>query len=243
MNLFQPIAPSLNGSPSPSPVVCENNEPLIQLTGAHPRIFMEPIYYQQQISNSLRVIYVREGVYERLQQALTLLPQEYCLLLYDGYRPFQVQQHLFSHFSQQLAKRMPQLTSQEIVQATKKYVAFPSKDVAHLAPHLTGGAIDVTLADVHGKALDLGTAFDEMNEKSATRYFEQQTHENPLACQHRRLLYNCMTLAGFTNYEEEWWHYDYGNVAWARRVQAQVAHYGAVHATIQNHNVEEFRFL
>ena len=65
---------------------------------------MEPIYYQQQIPDSLRVIYVREGVYERLQQVLTLLPQEYCLLLYDGYRPFQVQQHLFSHFSQQLAK-------------------------------------------------------------------------------------------------------------------------------------------
>ncbi|UUV26350.1 hypothetical protein [Lysinibacillus sp. FN11] len=95
---------------------------------------MKPIYYQQQISNSLRVIYVREGVYERLQQVLTLLPQKYGLLLYDGYRPFQVQQYLFSHFSQQLAKRMPQLTPQEIMQATKKYVAFPSKDAAHLAP-------------------------------------------------------------------------------------------------------------
>lgn len=243
MNLFQPIAPSLNGNPSTSPVVRENDEPLIQISAAHPRIVMEPIYYQQQIPDSLRAIYVREGVYERLQQALTLLPQEYCLLLYDGYRPFQVQQYLFSHFSQQLAKMMPQLSPQAIVQATKKYVAFPSKDAAHLAPHLTGGAIDVTLADIHGKALDLGTAFDAMNEKSATRYFEQYTEENPLACQHRRLLYNCMTLAGFTNYAEEWWHYDYGNVAWARRVQAQVAHYGAVHATIQNHNVKEFRFL
>ena len=104
MNLFQPIAPFLNGNPSTSPVVRENDEPLIQISAAHPRIVMEPIYYQQQIPDSLRAIYVREGVYERLQQALTLLPQEYCLLLYDGYRPFQVQQYLFSHFSQQLAK-------------------------------------------------------------------------------------------------------------------------------------------
>ncbi|MEE3809626.1 M15 family metallopeptidase [Lysinibacillus fusiformis] len=204
---------------------------------------MEPIYYQQQIPDSLQVIYVREGVYKRLQQALTLLPQEYSLLLYDGYRPFQVQQYLFTHFSKQLAQQMPQATSQELVQATKKYVALPSEESAHLAPHLTGGAIDVTLADVHGKALDLGTAFDEMHEKSATRYFEQHLKENPLACQHRRLLYNCLSLAGFTNYAEEWWHYDYHNVAWARRVQAQVAHYGAVHATIQNHNVKELRFL
>ncbi len=49
---------------------------------------MEPIYYQQQIPDSLRVIYVREGVYERLQQVLTLLPQEYCLLLYDAIAHF-----------------------------------------------------------------------------------------------------------------------------------------------------------
>lgn len=226
-----------------TPSVCESNEPLIQIPAAHPRLFIEPFYYQQQIPDSLRTIYVRKGVFERLQQALTLLPQEYSLVLYDGYRPFQVQHYLFSHFSKQLAQQMPQATSQEIMQATKRYVAFPSEQSAHLAPHLTGGAIDVTLADVDGKALDLGTAFDEMNAKSATRYFEQHPAENPLACQHRRLLYNCMTFAGFTNYAEEWWHYDYHNVAWARRVQAQVAHYGAVHATIQNHTVKEFRFL
>lgn len=59
---------------------------------------MEPIYYQQQIPDSLQVIYVREGVYKRLQQALTLLPQEYSLLLYDGYRPFQVQQYCLPIF-------------------------------------------------------------------------------------------------------------------------------------------------
>ncbi|WP_196426759.1 M15 family metallopeptidase [Lysinibacillus cavernae] len=225
------------------PSVCESFEPLIQITDNHPRIFIEPIYYQQQVPNSLRAIYVREGVSECLHDALTLLPQEYSLLLYDGYRPFQVQQYLFTYFSNQVAKLLPHSTPQEIMQVTKKYVAFPSEESAHLVPHLTGGAIDVTLADVHGKALDLGTAFDEMNEKSATRYFETYAEENPQACQYRRLLYNCMTFAGFTNYAEEWWHYDYQNAAWARRVQAQVAHYGAVRATIQNHNVKEFKFL
>jgi len=42
-----------------------------------------------------------------------------------------------------------------------------------LASYLTGGAIDETLGDLDGNALNLGTAFDEISEKSATRYFEQ----------------------------------------------------------------------
>ncbi|MED4887331.1 hypothetical protein MKY88_08725 [Lysinibacillus sp. FSL R7-0073] len=61
-----------------------------------------------------------------MQHALTLLPKDYSLLLYDGYRPFQVQQYLFSHFSKQLARIMPYATEQELLQATKKYVALPS---------------------------------------------------------------------------------------------------------------------
>ncbi|AVK85620.1 hypothetical protein C3943_19855 [Lysinibacillus sp. B2A1] len=36
------------------------------------------------------MIYVREGVYERLKEALSVLPKAYSLVLYDGYRPFQV---------------------------------------------------------------------------------------------------------------------------------------------------------
>ncbi|MCR8852240.1 M15 family metallopeptidase [Lysinibacillus fusiformis] len=242
VNLFQPIGTASNGNSPESPSVSESQEPLIQITAAHRRIFIEPIYYQQKIPNSLRAIYVREGVVERLQHALTLLPKDYSLLLYDGYRPFQVQQYLFSHFSKQLARIMPDATEQELLQATKKYVALPSVDAVHLAPHLTGGAIDITLADRQGKALDLGTAFDEMNEKSATRYFEHNPKENPEACQHRRLLYNCMTQVGFSNYAEEWWHYDFYNVAWARRVQAKTACYGAIQVTILDHKIKEIRY-
>ncbi|MCL1699262.1 M15 family metallopeptidase [Lysinibacillus sp. Bpr_S20] len=226
-----------------TPAVRENGEPFIQIREDHPRIFIEPIYYRQKIPNSLRAIYLREGAYERLTQALLLLPNNYSFILYDGYRPFQVQQYLFSHFSIQMKQRFPHFTEQEIDKETRKYVAFPSIDHAHLAPHLTGGAIDMTLGDVNGHALDLGTGFDEISEKSATRYFEQHPEENREACEHRRLLYNCMTIAGFTNYAEEWWHYDFNNVSWARRVGAQEATYGAVEGKIKNNEVKEFRFL
>jgi len=52
-----------------------------------------------------------------------------------------------------------------------------------------------------------------------------------------------MTMAGFTNYGEEWWHYDFNNIAWARRVQAQTTSYGAVQAVIHNHYVKGFNFI
>jgi len=119
---------------------------------------------------------------------------------------------------------------------------MPSADAAHLAPHLTGGAIDITLADRQGKALNLGTAFDEMNEKSATRYFEHNPSENLEACRHRRLLYNCMSQAGFSNYAEEWWHYDFHNVAWGGRVQTKKTCFGAIQVTIQDHEIKEIRY-
>ncbi|MEQ6353897.1 M15 family metallopeptidase [Lysinibacillus sp. M3] len=176
-------------------------------------------------------------------KALLLLPENFSLILYDGYRPFQVQQFLFKSFSKQIAQLYPHFTEQEVVSETRKYVAFPSKDHAQFAPHLTGGAIDLTLGDLEGNALNLGSAFDEISGKSATRYFEQQPEEDWEACVHRRLLYNCMTMVGFTNYSEEWWHYDFNNVSWARRVGAQEASYGAVEAIIQDNNIKEFRFL
>ncbi|MEB2299184.1 M15 family metallopeptidase [Lysinibacillus xylanilyticus] len=226
-----------------TPAICENGEPIIQIGEEHSRIFIEPIYYHQKIPNSLQVIYLRQGVYERLTQALLVLPKNFSLILYDGYRPFQVQQFLFAKFSKQIAQLFPHFTEQEVVRETRKYVAFPSIDQAHFAPHLTGGAIDVTLGDLDGNALNLGTAFDEISEKSATRYFEQHPEEDWEACVHRRLLYNCMTMVGFTNYSEEWWHFDLNNVSSARRVGAQEASYGAVEAMIQDNKVKEFRFL
>ncbi|MEK4229842.1 M15 family metallopeptidase [Solibacillus sp. FSL H8-0538] len=172
-----------------------------------------------------------------------LLPENTSFILYDGYRPFQVQQYLFTHFSEQIKKQYPTYTEEEVLEETRKYVAFPSLEPGHSIPHLTGGAIDLTLGDLVGNALNLGTDFDAIDPKSATRYFEQHPNENEEALKYRRLLYNCMIAVGFTNYSEEWWHYDFGNATWARRIDAQQARYGAVVAEVQDNNVKECRYI
>lgn len=41
------------------------------------------------------------------------------------------------------------------------------------SPHTTGGAIDLSLIDSSDNYLNLGTSFDDFNDKSNTRYYEQ----------------------------------------------------------------------
>jgi len=100
-SVFHPITANIASFHSLKIAVCESFEPLIQIEAQHPRIFTKPIYHQQKIPNSSQAVYVREGIYERLKEALSRLPKSYSLVLYDGYRPFQVQQYL-SSFSRRL---------------------------------------------------------------------------------------------------------------------------------------------
>ncbi len=200
------------------------------------------MYFTQQIPGSLQSIYVRQNAYERLLQALALLPEEYSFIVYDGYRPLQVQKHLFQCFYDEIKKRHSNFSDEQVLEETLKYVAYPSVAPTKTSPHLTGGAIDLTLGDLQGNPLDLGSVFDEMCVRSATRYFEHNPFENEEALKHRRLLYNSMTSVGFTNYSEEWWHFDYGNVAWARRVGSAEAEYGAVQSIIERHQLKEYGY-
>ena len=42
----------------------------------------------------------------------------------------------------------------------------------------------------------------------------------------RRILYWAMARAGFVNHPEEWWHYSWGDQAWAAQTGADAALYG-----------------
>lgn len=232
----------MKGSANEKPVIQETKEPLFELKPIKNRLFIRSSYYEQQIPNSLQAVYLRQGAAERLHEALANLPEQFSLIVYDGFRPLQVQQFLFDQVQQETALANPSWSEEEVQKETLKYVAYPSIEEGYPAPHLTGGAIDLTLGDCDGNPLDLGTAFDETNAKSATAYFEGHAEENSEAFKNRRMLYNCMTDAGFENYSEEWWHYDFGNVTWARKAHEPTAHYGAIIATIEKNELKGYRY-
>ena len=94
-------------------------------------------------------------------------------------------------------------------------MSLPRKDLRLSYVHSSGGAVDLTIVDAQGVPLDMGTDFDDFSPLARTDAFEHP-HADPICQKNRRLLYGVLTEAGFTNYPEEWWHYDYGDLFWAR---------------------------
>ncbi len=128
---------------------------------------------------------------------------------------------------------MPLLDDQEITALASQFVALPSAQSISPSPHITGGAVDLTIVDDSGICLEMGTEFDTTTEKSGTVYYEKKAEakekmsaEDMEAMYNRRLLFGVMTKAGFTNYPDEWWHYDYGNQNWALLKGEKEAFYG-----------------
>ena len=107
----------------------------------------------------------------------------YNLVIYDCYRPKKYQAIMYK------------------IVNNPAFVANPSKG----SNHNKGCAIDISLADKNGNELDMGTAFDDFTEKA---HFQSSSISNE-AKQNRILLRNIMTKAGFTAYDNEWWHFNF----------------------------------
>lgn len=182
-------------------------------------------YFYQGIKGTTHIMEAREGVAKRLLEAAELLPEGYKLGLYDTYRPLTVQSSLFEDQKCKLAAENPNLNEDELIAKTKIYVSVPSGNPLKPSPHNTGGAVDLTILSPDETELDMGTPFDHFGIEAQTAYFRDiLTQEN--VHQNRTLLYRVMASAGFTNYPEEWWHFDFGNQFWAKLAKADHAIYG-----------------
>src|SRR5690606_6646375 len=65
-------------------------------------IISKPMYYKQGIPNSLQSCFVREEVAELLLKAAKNLPREFKIVVYDGYRPYEVQYNLYKSFYEKI---------------------------------------------------------------------------------------------------------------------------------------------
>lgn len=79
------------------------------------------------------------------------------------------------------------------------YIADPAVG----SNHTRGVAVDLTLVDASGRALDMGTPVDTMT--PASHHFHPG---HPAAIQVNRMrLLTIMLEAGFVHHPHEWWHY------------------------------------
>lgn len=184
----------------------------------HTRMVVRPMYYELGFS-PVPDVYGRRMVFDKLLLALSMLPSNYGFVVWDVYRPRAVQEKLFEWMRNEIRKNQPTLSDDENYAETKKYMSVPSKvGQTYCPPHLSGGAIDLTLFECSsGQEIDMGTKFDDPTERAHRDFFENLSvlkEEERQISNHRALLRNAMELAGFTSYRYEWWHYDFGNSFW-----------------------------
>jgi len=128
--------------------------------------------------------FLRPEVADALEEANQIAKDKgYVLVIYDCYRPYGYQKVMY-----------------DIVN-DPRYVAPPGKG----SNHNRGRAIDLSLADENGTLLDMGTDFDDFTQKS---HYEAEGLTKEVK-RNRRVLRTIMKRAGFTPYNNEWWHFDY----------------------------------
>jgi D-alanyl-D-alanine dipeptidase len=133
--------------------------------------------------------FLRPHIAEMLYSVSAELTEKgYKLILYDCYRPKQIQEELWN------------------IKPDKNYVTPPWKG----SMHNKGLAIDLSLMDKHGRLIDMGTAFDHLGEKSHLTYkdFPAEILSN------RQLLKTTMEKHGFSSIRTEWWHYSAGGISY-----------------------------
>lgn len=210
-------------------ITTSNFEPINFGAIKHERIKVRPMYYELGFSPYSEV-YGRRIVLEKILRALDNIPKNYGVTIWDIYRPRAVQQKLFEWMRNEIQQAHPTFTDEENFTETQKYMSLPSQvGDAYCSPHLSGGAIDLTLHDSKtGNELDMGTSFDDCSERAHRDYFERAADLDKHSCvlrERRRILKSSMESSGFTSYPYEWWHFDYGNIFW-QKVTGKPAFFG-----------------
>ena len=144
-----------------------------------------------------RALARREVVLGLAKAQAFLRRYQYCLKIWDAYRPVAVQAKLWeaSHNSD--------------------YVADPETGAGSL--HSWGIAVDATLVDAWNNPVGMPSDFDDFTPAAMWRY----VGPSPEVRAHVRLLQNAMLRAGFWGSRTEWWHYTIAH--WQKYMPAEKA--------------------
>ena len=190
--------------------------PLVEITNDL-GIIIDLKYIKMGFINVINKAYVRKEVLDKLLIAKSYLPKGITFKIWDSYRTFALQEELYKQYKNDIINtfNLETLNVLEQNRIISNYVSIPKKDEFNPPLHTTGGAIDLTLVKEDTlEELNMGTDFDSFSEKAKTAAYEEENMDKEIR-NNRRILYNAMTSAGFTNLPSEWWHYDYGDRAWA----------------------------
>jgi zinc D-Ala-D-Ala dipeptidase len=149
--------------------------------------------------------YLQKDVADKLlkaQKKLTVLKPGYYLIIYDAVRPRSIQQLMWDSLKMPLSEKY-------------KYLADPATG----SLHNYGCAVDLSIADEKGNALDMGTAYDFSGEaawpsKETEMLLQKKITQSQI--DNRILLRKVMKAGGFSGIKTEWWHFDACSISVAK---------------------------
>ena len=218
----------------------DNEEKLIPIPSFFKFISPHPYYdLGAPYKRSKGIWKLREEVVKRLIKVndfLKLRNNSVCLLIYDSWRPIEVQEFMFNRAFSLECKRLDINASVKDIERfplvknkVEKFWAYPSFDERYPPPHSTGGALDITLADKYGNIMDMGSDIDQMDEKSNPNFYKHFENEEAIIWNNRRnLLKEIMVKFEFVQHPNEWWHFSYGDQLWAWKNKKANALYGKI---------------
>lgn len=175
----------------------EQDFDLVELVKLDPTMVLD-IRYATVNNFTRRQVYPSTRCFLRRAAAAKLkqVQKELCemglgLKIFDGYRPFSVQELFWKVFPHE------------------EYVARPVRDPSGRpiagSKHNRGAAVDLTLIDLKtGKELEMPSGFDDLSSRANRNY----TAMAPAAAKNCKLLEDIMVKYGFEPLPTEWWHFD-----------------------------------
>jgi D-alanyl-D-alanine dipeptidase len=165
--------------------------------------------------------FLRARVAEMLNAAQAALPAGYRFQVTTALRTLAMQQELYDRYFARLQEEHPGWSYATLRRCTNRF--FAPADQKAPPGHCTGGAVDVRLLGPGGRRLDLTSPYEGW--AAAPTCLPRLS---PRAARNREILVAAMLGAGFSNCQEEYWHYSYGDAAWAVRTGQPNCIYGLV---------------
>ena len=191
------VKPSKNKKP-------KGYEQLVDVQSINPSIIIDLKYastdnfMQKQLYFNIDKVYLQPDIAIRLskcQKFLKKIKPSYNLLVYDGVRPLSVQKAMWDALD-------------SIPPAQRgKFVSNP----ANGSVHNYGAAVDLTICDKNGNALDMGAGYDDIREIAYPSKEDYYLKLGLLKAEHiknRKLLRKVMESQNFKNIPSEWWHFN-----------------------------------
>ncbi len=166
--------------------------------------------------------YLRKSAAEMLNAAQASLPPNHRLIIHTCLRTLAMQQHGWDNYFKKKREEHPEWPLSTLRRTVNKYYA--PYDQPAPPGHCTGGAVDIGVLGPGDVTLDV---LGPTKGWDAAYTWSEKIGED--ARKNRMMMVNAMLDAGFSNCRDEYWHYSYGDSAWAVRVGKKECPYGWTH--------------